>query len=88
MHIYNLKGDEVMRKEKVVFVEGRRDGYGVDQIINNSMTVRELIDYLTLNFDEDSVVMLSNDNGYTYGTITEDSVYEADIKIAEDEDED
>lgn len=77
-----------MRKEKVVFVEGRRDGYGVDQIISTSMTVRELIDYLTLNFDEDSVVMLCNDNGYTYGAITEDSVYEANIKIAEDEDED
>ena len=77
-----------MRHETVVFIEGRRDGYGADQIINNSMTVKELIDYLTLNFDEDSVIMLCNDNGYTYGTITEDSVYEANIKIAEDEDED
>lgn len=56
----------------VIFVEGRREGYGVDQI-RRTMTVGELIEYLSNNFDEDTPIYLSNDNGYTYGSITESS---------------
>ena len=45
------------------------DGYDVDQI-NRTMTVGELIDFLA-QYDEDTPIYLSFDNGYTYGGITE-----------------
>lgn len=46
-----------------------REGYGTDQI-RETMTVGELIDFLS-QYDEDTPVYLSFDNGYTYGGITE-----------------
>lgn len=46
-----------------------REGYGIDQI-RRTMTVGELISFLS-DFDEDTPVYLSFDNGYTYGGITE-----------------
>lgn len=52
---------------KYLFIEGRREGYAPSQI-ENTMTVGELIDYLT-QFDEDTPVLLNNDRGYTYGSI-------------------
>lgn len=47
-----------------------REGYGTDQI-RKTMTVGELIDFLS-QYDEDTPLYLSFDNGYTYGGITED----------------
>ena len=55
-----------------VFINGRRDGYDVEQC-GKTMTVGELIEYLA-EFDEDSPVYLRNDNGYTYGRITQDDI--------------
>ena len=46
-----------------------REGYGLDQI-HRTMTVGELISFLS-DFDEDTPVYLSFDNGYTYGGVTE-----------------
>ncbi len=59
---------------RTLFIEGRRDGYGIDQC-GTTMTVGELIEFLS-DFDEDSPLYLSNDNGYTYGRITERSFFE------------
>ena len=50
-----------------------REGYGIDQI-RRTMTAGELINFLA-QYDEDTSVYLSFDNGYTYGGITVD--YEA-----------
>jgi len=47
-----------------------REGYGLDQI-RRTMTVGELITYLS-DYDADTPVYLSFDNGYTYGGIQED----------------
>ena len=47
-----------------------REGYGTNQI-RRTMTVGELIDVLS-QYDEDTPVYLSFDNGYTYGGITEE----------------
>lgn len=55
----------------MVFIEGRREGYAPDQC-RETMTVQEIIDYLC-EFDPNEKVYLSNDNGYTYGSITENS---------------
>lgn len=60
----------------MLFIEGRHEGYSTEQI-RRTMTVGELIEYLE-QFDEDTEVYLSNDNGYTYGSITESSFEEID----------
>lgn len=59
-----------------------REGYGIDQI-RRTMTVGELIEFLG-NYDEDTPVYLSFDNGYTYGGITEDR-FEEDYEEDNDE---
>lgn len=46
-----------------------REGYGVDQV-RETMTVGELIAFLE-DYDENTPIYLSFDNGYTYGGITE-----------------
>lgn len=55
--------------EKLLF-QTRREGYGIDQI-RRTMTAGELINFFT-QYDEDTPVYLSFDNGYTYGGITEE----------------
>ena len=55
----------------MLFIDGRREGYAPDQC-RETMTVQELIDYLA-EFDPDEKVYLRNDNGYTYGSVTETS---------------
>jgi hypothetical protein len=50
---------------KKVLLETNRSGYATDQI-ENTLTVGEVIEMLK-DFDEDTPVYFSNDNGYTYG---------------------
>ena len=54
--------------EKLVY-STFREGYGVDQI-SRTMRVGELISFLE-DYDEDTPIYLSFDNGYTYGGIIE-----------------
>ena len=61
--------------KSVLFLEGRRDSYSPDK---PTMTVAELISMLE-GFDEDALVYLRNDRGYTYGTINYDSFEEDDL---------
>ena len=56
---------------KAIVFEASRDGYGIDQVADKAMTVGELISFLQ-DFDEDRLVILSHDRGYTYGVISED----------------
>lgn len=57
---------------KALFIEGNRNGYDIDQC-GRTLTVGELIELLS-EFDPDRPVYLRNDNGYTYGSITERDV--------------
>lgn len=59
-----------------LFIEGRRTGYSPDQC-KNTMTVRELIEWLE-QYDDDTEIYLKNDNGYTYGNIDQWSFEEGD----------
>ena len=59
-------------KEKV-YIDAQRNAYSVEDIYQ-TMTVGELIHYLQENFDEDSPIYLSHDDGYTFGAITEDRI--------------
>lgn len=58
----------------VLYIEGRRNGYGPDQCCR-TMTVSEMIDFLS-QFDGDLPIYLNNDGGYTFGNIDEDSFSE------------
>ena len=51
-----------------VVVEVSRDGYSIGQVFKDAMTVGELKEVLSY-YDEDLPVVLSHDNGYTYGTL-------------------
>ena len=57
-----------------LFIQNIRNGYAPDQC-GNTMTVAELIEYLE-QFEEDTKVYISNDNGYTYSPIRENSFFE------------
>lgn len=54
-----------------LFIEAERSGYSADQC-GSTMTVEELISYLK-QFDGETPVYISNDNGYTFGSINYDS---------------
>lgn len=57
-----------------IFINGKRNGYSPEQC-GRTLTVGELIEILQ-EFDENSPVYLSNDNGYTYGSVTEYDISE------------
>ena len=56
----------------VILIEAKREGYTIEQAENEreAITVGELMQMLE-DFDEDTKVYISNDNGYTYGSVTE-----------------
>lgn len=61
-----------------VMIENSRTGYTTKQC-GRTFTVGELIEFLE-QFDEDTPVYLSNDNGYTYGSISESCMEERNIE--------
>lgn len=63
-----------MANKMVLTIDGRRTGYTINQILRyeNTLTVGELKNFLE-DFDDDTPVLINNDNGYTYGEITYDS---------------
>lgn len=70
-------------KEALVF-EASRDGYAIDQIASGAMTVGVLRAILE-NYDDDTLFVLSHDNGYTYGSVRE---CEMSLYRQDDEEED
>lgn len=68
-----------------LYIDGRREGYNTEQC-GRTLTVRELIEYLE-QFDDDIKVYLRNDDGYTYGSITESSFTDSE-ELGEEGDED
>ena len=68
-----------------LYIEGKRNGYGPDRC-GRTLTVGELIALLS-DFDEDMPVYLRNDNGYTYGSITERDFNTSEDLGEEDEEE-
>lgn len=70
---------------KYITLEANRECYGLDQV-NSTMTVRDLINTLedfAIAYGDDTPIVCSNDNGYTYGSIND-----SDIDIKEEEEED
>ena len=72
---------------KYVILQTCRDGYTAEQADqwSTALTVGELITVLK-QYDKDMKVFFDNDNGYTYGSVTEDCI---DVEeYEEDDDED
>lgn len=65
-----------------ITLETKSEGYAPDQC-GSTMTVGELIQYLS-QFDENSKIYFSNDNGYTYGSLKD---YQIQEDYEDDEDE-
>lgn len=59
----------------ILMIDGNRNAYEPDQI-DYTMTVGELREFLE-RYNDDTPVMLRNDNGYTYGSIGEYDFHEA-----------
>ena len=74
-----------MSRENIIIIDTSRDGYSVSQVIH-TMTVGELLSLLE-DFDTDTKIYLSFDNGYTYGGINECDFTETDEETEEEEDE-
>ena len=69
---------------RIITIQTKREGYSPDQC-GHTATVGDLIAYLS-QWDEDTPVYLSNDNGYTYGSIRD---YDIDEEyVGDDDDED
>lgn len=72
--------------KSVVTIEGRRDCYSAEDCMRNTITVGDLIASLE-EYDSEMPVMLSNDNGYTYGEIHAYTISEEDIELEPEEEE-
>lgn len=59
----------------MVFIKGTRSGYAPDSC-DKTVTVGELIDILR-EYDSDAPVYLCNENGYTYGHINENTIWDS-----------
>ena len=59
-------------------IETHRTGYDVNQC-GHTLTVSELINYLS-QWNDETPVYFSNDNGYTFGSINFDDINSAEIE--------
>lgn len=78
-----MAGQKGTAEMKAIYIEGKRNGYGIDQC-GQTLTVGELIEILE-QYDYDRPVFLRNDNGYTYGSITERDIAPAEELEEEEE---
>jgi len=74
--------------KQVLIIEANREGYSIEQAENErtAITVGELISLLE-GFDIDTKIYISNDRGYTYGSVTEYRIREDWIESEDEEDE-
>ena len=59
---------------EILLIEAKRQGYSIDQC-GKTMTTGELINWLE-QYDENTPIYISNDNGYTYGSIKDYDIRE------------
>ena len=67
---------------QVVALRTNRDYYDVREAAEYSLTVDELIDVLS-NYSGDAKVVFSNDNGYTYGVVSDNTVKNIRVRMNE-----
>ena len=69
--------------KKIITIEANRTGYSPEQC-GHTVTIGDLIDYLS-QYDEETPIYISNDNGYTYGAIRAYDINEIDPEDDEEE---
>ena len=69
----------------IVALRTNRDYYDVREAAEYSLTVDEVIDMLS-NYPGDAKVVFSNDNGYTYGVVSDNTVKNIRVRMNESED--
>lgn len=74
--------------ERIIILKTNRSEYSVKEAANGSITVGDLIEILRNCHDLDAPIVFSNDNGYTYGYITESVVDEEYWEEEPEEEED
>lgn len=81
--------DSECRDDSYVVIEAGRDGYGIDQVEDDTMTIGDLIDELE-DYGRDTKVVLGNDRQsygyYTYGYIDSYRIKKFDKDSNEDDD--
>lgn len=72
---------------KIAILQTNRYYYDIVEASEDSMSVGELIDRLS-SLDPDSKIVFSNDNGYTYGYISDSVVSVEEVYSKEEEEDD
>lgn len=70
---------------RAIIIKANRDSYSQRESAERSMTVRELIDYLEQLDADDAKVILSHDEGYTFGYLNEFRIDEEPLEFDEDD---
>lgn len=68
---------DMERPEQVVVIEVARTDYSVTQVLDNrdTMNIKQLKEWLSrFDDDDETPVVLSHDNGYTYGPLSESCI--------------
>jgi hypothetical protein len=70
--------------QTIVKLNTSRDYYGIREAADSSITVEELINALS-SFNPEDKVVFSNDKGYTYGAVYDETVEEERVETYEEE---
>lgn len=71
--------------ETIVTLNTNRSEYDIREAAKCSCTVRELVDELLSNYNEDDKIVFSNDNGYTFGYVGAGYIDEHNVETQEEE---
>ena len=69
----------------MLIINTKRETYHKEEAAISSITVGELINYLR-QFDSEEAIVLSFDNGYTYGRLSEFRIEQIEEEEEEDDD--
>lgn len=66
-------------EEQIIIIETERQTHNAAEAAKRRgcMTVAELVNFLQYNYNDDTKVVFSFDNGYTYGACVENMFHEA-----------
>lgn len=72
--------------QRIVILEANKSEYDIRDAAARSMTVRQFIDELECNYNEDDKIVFSNDQGYTYGYVGAGYIDTMRVETHEEED--
>ena len=72
--------------QTIVMLLTNREEYDIRDAASRSMTVRQFIDELECNYDENAKIVFSNDHGYTYGYVGAGYIDSKRVETYEEED--